>query len=240
IEDIISKHYTTRNTQNPRDLIDTYLTQFENDKDNPNSSFSEENLMLILDLFVAGTETTFTTLRWGLLFMMIYPDIQARCHEEIDRVVGLKRLPHTEDRHNLPYTVDAVIHEIQRFGSNVVPLGVGHTTTKDVVFQEYLIPKNTLVMLNLMSVLNDESQWKTHKFNPNNFLDINGQFVKPDTFLPFSAGPRICLGEHLAKVELFISFISLLQHLRIIGLTLSHHLPWSLFPRLHQLPSHTN
>ncbi|CAM9785224.1 unnamed protein product [Lampetra fluviatilis] len=212
LNDIVSEHRATRDQHNPRDLIDSYLAQMDQEKDNPNSSFTDQNLIQVLiELFIAGLETTSNTIRWGLLFMMMNPDIQARCHEEIDRVVGSERLPCMKDRRSLPY-LDAVIHEIQRFG-NVVPLGVLHATSKDVQFHDYLFPKGTHVMVNLMSVLHDDIHWKTpNKFNPDHFLDKDGQCIQSDAFLPFSAGPRVCLGESLAKMELFIFFTSLLQH----------------------------
>ncbi|XP_061433467.1 cytochrome P450 2C31-like [Lethenteron reissneri] len=215
IRDIISERHATRDPLKPMCLIDTYLSQLEKE-DNPNTSFSEQSLiMLTLDLFTAGAETTSTTLRWGLLYMMMHPEIQAQCHEEIDKIVGSDRLPCMEDRHSLPY-LDAVIHEIQRF-SNIIPFGVPHATTTDVKLRQYSIPKGTIILVNMKSVLSDENHWKTpYEFSPENFLDEDGKFVKSDAFLPFSAGPRVCLGENLAKMELFLFFASLLQHFEFI------------------------
>uniref|UniRef100_A0A8C5RB74 Cytochrome P450 2K1-like n=1 Tax=Laticauda laticaudata TaxID=8630 RepID=A0A8C5RB74_LATLA len=64
----------------------------------------------------------------------------------------------------------------------------------------------------LTSVLHDESQWeKPHEFYPDHFLDSEGTFVKRDAFMPFSAGQRVCVGENLAKMELFLFFTNLLQ-----------------------------
>ncbi|XP_072406295.1 cytochrome P450 2K1-like [Chiloscyllium punctatum] len=167
-------------------------------------------LMIIMDLFSAGTETTSTTVCWGLLLMMKYPDIQRKVQEEIDQVIGAGRAPVTEDRKRMPYT-DAVIHEIQRF-ANIVPINLPHSTTEDTHVKGHFIPKGTYVITVLTSVLHDKTQWKTPKeFNPAHFLDADGNFVKRDAFMPFSAGRRVCAGEALAKVELFLFFTTLLQ-----------------------------
>uniref|UniRef100_A0A3Q2QMD0 Cytochrome P450 2K1 n=1 Tax=Fundulus heteroclitus TaxID=8078 RepID=A0A3Q2QMD0_FUNHE len=177
------------------------------------TQFTEENLIFtVTNLFSAGTDTTAATLRWGLLLMAKYPQIQDRVQEELARVVGGREVQ-AEDRKNLPYT-DAVIHEIQRL-ANIVPMAVPHKTSRDVTFQGYFIKEGTTVFPLLTSVLNDESEWESpHSFNPSHFLNKEGKFIKRDAFLPFSAGRRVCLGEGLAKMELFLLFTSLLQRFR--------------------------
>uniref|UniRef100_A0A8B9EIP7 Cytochrome P450 n=1 Tax=Anser cygnoides TaxID=8845 RepID=A0A8B9EIP7_ANSCY len=180
----------------------------ENGKDN--GFFDNENLTeVVRNLFAAGTDTTSTTLRWGLLLMMKYPEIQKKVQEEIEQVLG-SNPPRTEHRTQMPYT-DAVIHEIQRF-ANILPLSLPHDTTADVNLKGYFIPKGTYIIPLLISVLQDKSQWeKPEMFYPEHFLDSKGKFVKKDAFMPFSAGRRICAGETLAKMELFLFFTSLLQ-----------------------------
>uniref|UniRef100_A0A8B9JUT5 Cytochrome P450, family 2, subfamily P, polypeptide 6 n=1 Tax=Astyanax mexicanus TaxID=7994 RepID=A0A8B9JUT5_ASTMX len=207
----IAEHKVDCDPANPRDYIDCFLIEMEKWKDDKAAGFDIENLCFCtLDLFFAGTETTATTLTWGLLYMIKYPEIQAKVQAEIDQVVGSARQPSVTDRDNLPYT-NAVIHEIQRMG-NILPLNVVRAATKDTQIEEYSIPKGTMVAGNLTSVLFDKTEWETpDSFNPGHFLDSNGNFRKREAFMPFSAGKRVCLGEQLARMELFLFFSSLLQ-----------------------------
>ncbi|KTF85127.1 hypothetical protein cypCar_00044335 [Cyprinus carpio] len=212
---LINALQETLNPHERRGFVDSFLIQKQKDEKSSkkDSYFHEENLMMsVTNLFVAGTDTTGTTLRWGLMLMAKYLHIQDRVQEEIDRVIG-GRQPVVEDRKKLPYT-DAVIHETQRL-ANIVPLSLPHVTSCDVTFNGYFIKKGTTVVPLLTSVLKDPSEWeKPNSFYPEHFLDEKGQFVKRDAFIPFSAGRRVCLGESLARMELFLFFTSLLQSYR--------------------------
>nr|KAF6452101.1 cytochrome P450 family 2 subfamily D member 6 [Molossus molossus] len=154
--------------------------------------------------------TTSTTLTWALLLMILYPEVQCRVQEEINAVIGQVRPPEMGDQARMPFTM-AVVHEVQRFG-DIIPLGLPHMTSRDTEVQGFLIPKGTTIITNLSSVLKDETVWKEPlRFRPEHFLDAQGGFVKPEAFMPFSAGRRSCLGEPLARMELFLFFTCLLQ-----------------------------
>ncbi|CAI9599376.1 unnamed protein product [Staurois parvus] len=211
LEDIIQKHRDTWDPSIRRDFIDAFFEEMEKNKDNPNSTFSERTLLYIMaDLFVAGTDTTSNTLRWSLLLMLHHPHIQEKIHKEIDDVIGRDRLPTIEDQSNMPYT-NAVVHEVQRYG-NILPMALLHMTYRDTNIQGFEIPEGTTIIPNLTSVLKDGTIWKKpHQFYPEHFLDSEGKFVKREAFIPFSAGRRICVGEQLARMDLFIFFTSLLQ-----------------------------
>uniref|UniRef100_A0AAR2J6C3 Cytochrome P450, family 2, subfamily K, polypeptide 22 n=1 Tax=Pygocentrus nattereri TaxID=42514 RepID=A0AAR2J6C3_PYGNA len=203
----------TLSPQHCRGLVDCFLERKQNAEKcgDKNTLFHENNLLFtVTNLFAAGADTTGTTLRWGLLLMAKYPHVQDRVQEEIDNVAGDRQIV-MEDKKNLPYT-EAVIHEIQRV-ANILPMSLPHTTACDVHFQRYFIKKGTCVFPLLTSVLRDENEWESpNTFNPEHFLDEQGRFVKRDAFMPFSAGRRLCLGESLARMELFLFFTSLLQH----------------------------
>lgn len=236
----IDDHLADYDPSASRDYIDCFLAEMEKRKDDEAAGFNLERLCFCsLDLFIAGTETTSTTLYWGLLYMIKYPEIQRKVQEEIDRVVGSSRQPSVADRENMPYT-DAVIHETQRFG-NIIPFNLGRCATKDTQINDYSIPKGTMVVGFLTSVLFDETEWETpHSFNPGHFLDEEGKFRRREAFLPFSLGKRVCLGEQLGRMELFLFFTSLLQRFSFsapdgVEPSLDYKLGTTLSPKPYQL-----
>ena len=92
----------------PRDFTDSMLIEIEKTTDKSSSFYGEggvENLRnTLFDLFIAGSETTSSTLTWAALYMVRYPQVQKKVQAELDRVVGQNRPPSLKDKPNLPYT----------------------------------------------------------------------------------------------------------------------------------------
>ncbi|XP_066294392.1 cytochrome P450 2U1-like [Branchiostoma lanceolatum] len=207
----ITKHRETMDSENPRDFIDIILCELQIQQ--KTDCFTEENIVWIIqDLFVGGLETTSTTLRWGFLYMVLYPEDQQKVQAELDSVLGTDHdVPTLAHRSQLPYT-EATIMEIMRIRA-IAPLSAPHAAMEDTTFRGYDIPAGTQVLPNLWSANMDSEFWPDpEKFDPRRFLDSDGKVVsRPESFMSFSTGRRVCLGEQLAKMELFLIFSSLMK-----------------------------
>ncbi|XP_029290208.1 LOW QUALITY PROTEIN: cytochrome P450 2U1 [Cottoperca gobio] len=210
---IIAKHHETLDPDHPRDLVDIYLLEMlaQQAAGEQDSSFTEDYLFYIVgDLFIAGTDTTTNSVLWILLYMALHPDVQDKVQAEIDEVVGTHRVLSLTDKGTLPFT-EATIMEVQRL-TVAVPLAIPHMASETTEFRGYTIPKGTVIVPNLWSVHRDPTQWDDpDRFNPARFLDDEGNLLRKECFIPFGIGRRVCMGEQLAKMELFLQVTSLLQ-----------------------------
>jgi cytochrome P450 len=198
----------------PNNFIEAFLLeQHKLNKQNVKShTFTEKQLStLIFELFIAGTDTTSNSLTWSILMLALYPDVQKRCQEEIDSKIGRERSPTMKDKQNTPY-ISAVFDEVQRY-STLVPMALLHRSFENDTILGYNIPANSFVVPFIYAIHHDPNVWeKPNEFNPKRFLSNDEKLYQPrDELIPFGMGKRICLGESLAKVELYIFFVSLVQ-----------------------------
>ncbi|KAF4341844.1 oxidoreductase [Fusarium beomiforme] len=168
-----------------------------------------------LSLYAAGADTTVSSISLFFLAMLLYPDVQRKAQEEIDRVIGNKRLPNCSDRSRLSY-VDATVKEILRWHP-VAPMGLPHTSTVDDIFEGYLIPKDALIMPNIWYFAHDpEVHRDPMRFNPERFLSTDGKEPEQDPHTyTFGFGRRVCPGRVLAGNALFLNIAQSLSVLNI-------------------------
>jgi steroid 17alpha-monooxygenase/17alpha-hydroxyprogesterone aldolase len=216
----LAEHRSTYQEGKVRDLTDGLLKAVEEAASNEESTtkeyLSDDHLVgTMMDVFLAGAETTSTTILWVLAYMISYPEVQARVQQEFADVIGRERLPGLSDRGSLPY-FEATIKETIRHATPFV-VGAPHKTTSDTTLKGYDIPKNTMVIFNIWEIHHDPRHWKNpEEFDPSRFLDDQGKLLNVTTlsYMPFSMGPRACLGESLAKTELFLFLSRLLYEFK--------------------------
>ncbi|CAD5235203.1 unnamed protein product [Bursaphelenchus xylophilus] len=184
------------------------------------------------DIWIAGQDTTSNTIGWGLAYLIDNPEVQRKVHEELDRVIGSERMVTVADRPNLNY-LQAVCFETHRI-SNLLPSNLIHATSEDVVVEGYSLPKATAIVPMISVLLYDEEVFpEPRKFIPERFIDSDGKVQKKKELLPFSIGRRICLGENLARMEVFLVLANIMNRFRLLPTDEKLN-----FARNHSLTSH--
>ncbi|KAK3601389.1 hypothetical protein CHS0354_037705 [Potamilus streckersoni] len=214
------RHVESHDPENLRDFTD-FLIQArkaaeDEDDESVLDSLTDDHLIQSLsDIFFAGVDTTRATLRWVFLYLAACPDLQEKIQKEVDGIVGRDRLPRLYDRPNLPYT-EAFLYEVMRL-STAAPIGVPRQAVCDTKIGEYDVPKGTMVIINYWALNHDPKNWEdVDQFKPDRYLTNDGELgPKPDHWLPFSAGPRVCLGESVARPELHLLLASLMQRFTV-------------------------
>ncbi|XP_025055596.1 cytochrome P450 1A5-like isoform X3 [Alligator sinensis] len=187
LQKMVKEHYETFEKDNIRDITDSLIEEAKKAEANANIQLPKGKIVnLVNDIFGAGFDTVTTALSWSLMYLVSYPDIQKRIQEELDQNIGRERRPRLADRSMLPYT-EAFILEMFRHSS----------------FLPFTIP-----------------HWKIWKdpstFNPERFLNAEGTEVNKtngEKVLVFGLGKRKCIGESIARWEIFLFLTTLLQQL---------------------------
>ncbi|KAI5722708.1 hypothetical protein M8J76_012369 [Diaphorina citri] len=209
----IHEHRATLDPDHPRDLYDAYLIEQKNAQETgiDVDLWSEENLIILSsDIFSASYETLNSSMSFMVLYMILYPDVQTKLQQELDKHLGTRR-PTLEDRHHLHY-VQAVISEVFRINA-VAPITIPHCALENTTFHDYFIPKDTTIFISLWSLLHDEKAFEEpSKFKPERFLGPDGKFDKKNpNFINFGAGRRTCAGDFIAVNVMFLYVSTLFQ-----------------------------
>ncbi|KAI0741393.1 cytochrome P450 [Daedaleopsis nitida] len=155
---------------------------------------------------------TVNTTEIFMLAMLLYPEVQKRAQEEIDRVVGPNRLPDFVDRSQLPY-ISAIEKEVLRWHP-AGPIGVPHMLRQDDVYKGYYMPGGAMVLANIWGVLHDPEMYPDPmEFKPERFMR-DGVFdcgaIDPSRIGAFGCGRRVCPGKLLAEDNLWLTVAQLL------------------------------
>ncbi|KAL6649968.1 hypothetical protein ACP70R_014192 [Stipagrostis hirtigluma subsp. patula] len=167
---------------------------------------------MILDLLVAGTDTSSVTVEWAMSELLRKPEALSRAAEELDRVVGRSRLVAEEDIPSLPY-IEAIVKETMRMHL-VSPLLSPRLSREDTSFAGYDIPAGTRVHVNVWAIGRDPQVWgdEPDEFRPERFagssVDVKGKDLE---LLPFGSGRRMCPGYGLGLKMVQLALASLLH-----------------------------
>ncbi|XP_060604951.1 cytochrome P450 1A1-like [Ruditapes philippinarum] len=212
----ISEHRTSYQNGQTRDILDVLCELSEDLPDHDSNGKTSATLLQfqISTLQGAGFETTSRLLLFIILYLTKYPDVQERAQREIDQELGSNRNISEKDQASLPYVM-ATILEVMRKAS-ITPFALPHFTLHDTKLREYDIDKGTVVFFNYHSVANEESYWGDPEiFRPERLLDDSGKLDREKAsyilLSTFGTGRRQCLGEALAKMNIFIVISTLLQ-----------------------------
>ncbi|XP_076916989.1 cytochrome P450 76T24-like [Bidens hawaiensis] len=189
-----------------KDLTDLLLDINQNEE----LSLSMDDIRhLLFDLFLAGTDTTSSTLEWAMAELIHNPKKMSKARSELKEIIGNEN--ESVDESDIKAPLQAVIKETFRLHP-VVPFLVPHKAITDMEIQGYMVPKDSHVLFNLWVMGQDPDVWSNpQRFEPERFLE-NGIDYKGQDFelIPFGAGRRMCPGLPLAHRLLHVILGSLI------------------------------
>ncbi|KDQ59963.1 hypothetical protein JAAARDRAFT_192407 [Jaapia argillacea MUCL 33604] len=171
---------------------------------------------------IGGVETTAAIMQWFSALIPAYPEIQAKAHAELDRVIGRDRMPGVDDEKNLPY-IHAIVKEVERC-HNPFWLGTPHFSTEDFNYNGYFIPKDTVVVLNTYTMHHDPARHPDPTtFDPDRYINDSTTSAESANLANanerdhwmFGAGRRICPGMIVAEREIWLTIARMLWCFRM-------------------------
>lgn len=162
---------------------------------------------------ILGHDTTTAGISWTIFLLGLHPEIQDKVHAELDSIFhGSDRKVTFSDMSEMKY-LERVIKEALRLYPSV-PI-IGRTLSEDVQLDDYFIPKGCMIKIDLFHLHRDPRYFdEPEKFNPDRFLP---EFMNrhPYAYIPFSAGPRNCIGQKFAAYEEKSVVSAILRNFRI-------------------------
>lgn len=161
-----------------------------------------------MTLFGAGHETTAATMTWAFYMLSQNPDVKAKLIEEVDRVLG-SRLPTLADLRDLPYT-EQIIKETMRMYP--VAYLISRQSAQAVELDGFALPKGSIILVNVLGMHYDPRYFPDPDvFNPDRFSAENEKSIPRYAYIPFGGGPRVCIGNAFAMMEMQIMLAVLAQ-----------------------------
>ncbi|KAF5940664.1 hypothetical protein HYC85_021831 [Camellia sinensis] len=211
VEERVLERESGRKEKSKKDFLDVLLDYEGDGREDPHK-ISEKNVkIIILEMFIAGSETTSITMEWAMTELLRNPNSMRKVKEELDQVVGLNRKVVESDMDELPY-LQAVVKETLRLHPSL-PFLLPRSASEDTNYMGYHIRKNTQVLVNVWAIGRDPDCWDNPlSFKPERFIgssiEYKGQHYE---LIPFGTGRRICVGFTLAHRVVHFGLATLLQ-----------------------------
>lgn len=168
-------------------------------------------------ILFAGHDTSATNIAWTLHLLGNHPEIQERVYAELDNIFqGSDRKTEPDDLPQMKYLEMCIKETLRLFPS--APR-IGRVLEEDINLDGTIVPKDTTIILQIFALHRDPENFANpDEFNPDNFLPENISKRHPYSYIPFSAGPRNCIGQKFAMLEIKLVLTSILRKFKIISL----------------------
>uniref|UniRef100_A0A1B0C9Q5 Cytochrome n=1 Tax=Lutzomyia longipalpis TaxID=7200 RepID=A0A1B0C9Q5_LUTLO len=218
LQKIIDHHKRTYTPEKANDdFVYTFIHEMKMQEGNPESTFTEIQLMIVMvDFFIGGAHTPKEHFDLALMTLALYEDIQEELHREVEKVstTNLNFLNISEHR-DMPF-LEAYLMEIGRFYS-IVPISGPRRVLYDTELCGFRIPKGTTALIGLEAVHMDKTFWEDPEvFRPSRFLNSSrSEIINSDRVLQFGQGRRSCLGIALGKTFLHTFLAGIVKDYKI-------------------------
>jgi len=185
------------------------------EKNNEEGLSRVELISNIFGLFIAGHETTATALSAVSNLMRAYPDLQEKLFLEMNEHIGTEKVPTLEELEKLTYLNQFLEESLRLYVSGILPT---RKATEDIVYKDIIIPKGVTVGINISAIHENPNYWENpEEFDPDRFSVENKKGRNNFAYMPFSLGPRQCIGNTFSLIEQKLFVVRLLQKFRVLN-----------------------